>query len=366
MARPSTANVVFGSDYDEDTLKLMELPNDVCDALTNGDDVYIVGDADQRAVLCTPTQSYYLVKEDQSNLRMLVDSCEWENAASNVDITIRGCSVSHYELAEKQLNVSELKALLMLAPWTKAWCAKSLASSPATKKPRSTPSNLYTLGDLMDKLQHSAHEVAQILHQLRAVCIDGYWRLVDPSYTHDVMQEILDVIVQQDWDLSTTFSVELFLEHLPGVTPVILAHTLGLFSSDPSSHSPLDPFKLSPPKVAAFQATSLFQERKEWPMADFMEQWGFRVPEGVAIDPSLLLGIAILRTGAPPSGVDTLVYFPESALSIDPKTRFQEMFAFQPKWTLAQLEPYLQYVPHARFLTHPPDCHLTGTIAGNS
>ncbi|RHY66575.1 hypothetical protein DYB37_005652 [Aphanomyces astaci] len=327
-------NVVFGDDYDEDAYKLMELPAEVCDSLTSGDEVYIVGDATQRAVLCTPSQSFYLVKEDQSNLRMLVDSCQWEHATSEVDITIRGCSINHYELTEKPLNVSELKALLMEAPWTKDWCAKSVLSSPAKKKLRA--STLYTLNDLMDKLQHSAYEVRQILRQLRAVCIDGFWRLVDPSYSQHVMHEILDTMVQQDWDLSTALSVDSLQVHLDAVTPVILAHTLGGFSQ-PSATD--DAFTLSPTKVAAFQATALFEERNEWPVAAFMEQWGFRVPDGVPIDLSLLRGIAILRGDA-----SSVVYFPQSRLSIDPKTRFHEMFAFQPKWTLAQLEPYLEYV----------------------
>ncbi|KAF0686312.1 Aste57867_21918 [Aphanomyces stellatus] len=337
-----TTDVGFSDDYDEDSYRLMELPTDVCDALTSGDEVYIVGDASQRAVLCTPKQSFFLVKEDQSNLRMLVDSCAWENEApSETQVTIRGCSIYHYELTEKPLDVSQLKALLMEAPWTKEWCDLTLsqqeATAPPPKKQRSARSNLYTLDDLMDKLQHSAHEVRQILRQLHAVEIAGHWRLVDPAYARHVMNDVLDAIVQQDWDLHARLSLTQIQEHVPA-TPAILVHCLRDYCVDTDSTSSLDDdkFLLDAIKVARFQASSLLEERMEWPVAEFMEQWGFRVPDGVAIDASMLQGLAIVRQ----DGL-SLVYFPESRLSIDAKTRFHEMFAFQAKWTLVQLEPYL-------------------------
>ncbi|CAK4092921.1 unnamed protein product [Aphanomyces euteiches] len=324
----AAAEVVFGDDYDEDGFKLVELPEDVCSALTSGEQVYIVGDAAQRAVLCTPTQSFNLVKEDQSNLRLLVDSTTWDDAASEAPVVIRGCSVYHYELTEKPLDVSQLKALLMETPWTKEWCLMTRRSdSPIKKKKRS---NLYTLDELMDRLQHSSHEVRQILQQLHAIEIDGFWRIVDPAYAQDVMNQVLDVFVQQDWDFDRTLTVDELESHL-SITPAILAHCLRNYSSSIADDGS---FSLDPVKIATFQAISLFDERKEWPVDEFMEKWGFRVPDGVSIDASMLRGLAILRQ-------DTLVYFPEDRLSIDAKTRFQEIFSFQPKWTLAQLEPYL-------------------------
>ncbi|OQR91949.1 translation initiation factor eIF-2B subunit epsilon [Achlya hypogyna] len=318
-AEPRT--IAFAADFTEDELRVMELPSDVCDALEAGEQVYVVGDATQRAVLCTATKSYHLVREDQSNMRLLVDSVNWEADKTADTISVRGSAMSHYELVPKPLDMNQLKQLLLENPWTGA----------AATAPKRQKLSLYALDDLIDRLQHSPHEVSSMLAQLKAFEIDGFWRLLDSAYQRNVVGQILDVVVQNDWDFNAAHTFEAFAAHLPDVHPTVLSHCLRLYSAEDSS------FQLDAAKIAKFQAVSIFEEAqgKEWALNAFMEQWGFRVPMGVAIDPSLLLGIAIRRAN------DKLVYFPESQLSIEPKQRFAEMFAFQPKWLLAQLAPSL-------------------------
>ncbi|KDO27994.1 hypothetical protein SPRG_07272 [Saprolegnia parasitica CBS 223.65] len=314
--------IAFAADFTDDGYKLLELPADVCDALVAGDEVYVVGDPSQRAVLCTATKSYHLVREDQSNVRLLADSVDWE--ADKLDasgvVSVRGQSMTHYELVEKPLDLNQLKLLLIENPI----CAPS-AEVKRMKR------SLYTLHDLADRLQHSPHEVELMLAQLRAVEIDGYWRLLEASYSRHVVGLVLEIFLERDWDFNSEHALSHIEVHLTEtVHSSVLAHCLRMYSVDGSA------FRLDSAKIAIFQAIAIFEEArsKEWTLAAFMEQWGFRVPMGVAIDAALLVGLAIRRG-------EKLAYFPADQLSVEPKQRFQEMFAFQPKWLLSQMEPYL-------------------------
>ncbi len=355
------SHVRFADDFDEENAyRLMELPPSVCDALTTGDEVYIVGDTTQKAVLCTPTKSFFLVREDTSNIRLLVDSCNWgqKNMLFDHELFIRGCTMYNYELAEKSMDVSQLKELLMEAPWNADSELKNTLSpntmSEEPEQKRTKLNHFYTLEELTDRLQHSPHEVMQMLTQLRAVKVGQFWRLLDPLYMRRIISDVLDLMAEHDWDIKDTYTVEQVQSHLnlhvhQHINPTILAHCLSIYSlNDATDPVAITEFRLDPVKVAKLQAISIFEESssKEWIVSDFMEQWSFRVPEGVSIHPSMLHGIAVCRQSTTPSDStasdnNKLVYFPEEPLSINPKERFLEMFAFQPKWTLVQLEPYL-------------------------
>lgn len=61
--------------------------------------IVIVGEPDTRAVLCTPDKSYYLVKEDTSNLRLLTTHTSWKRDDASerpVEIQVQGSANFHY------------------------------------------------------------------------------------------------------------------------------------------------------------------------------------------------------------------------------------------------------------------------------
>lgn len=59
----------------------------------------LVGAPDERAVLCTPDKSYYLAKEDTSNLRLLTPHTDWtapqQGKPASV-IEVQGSALFHY------------------------------------------------------------------------------------------------------------------------------------------------------------------------------------------------------------------------------------------------------------------------------
>lgn len=61
--------------------------------------IVIVGEPDARAALCTPDKSYYLAKEDTSNLRLLTTHTSWkrdESSDGSVEIQVQGSANFHY------------------------------------------------------------------------------------------------------------------------------------------------------------------------------------------------------------------------------------------------------------------------------
>lgn len=58
-----------------------------------------MGNPDDRAVLCTSTKSFYITKEDTSNLRLFTQHLNWaasEQDGSAEDIVMQGSAMSHY------------------------------------------------------------------------------------------------------------------------------------------------------------------------------------------------------------------------------------------------------------------------------
>lgn len=61
--------------------------------------VVIVGAPDARAVLCTADRSYYITKEDTSNLRLLTTHADWSGPEQTTDkrtIQVAGAARFHY------------------------------------------------------------------------------------------------------------------------------------------------------------------------------------------------------------------------------------------------------------------------------
>lgn len=80
-----------------------------------------------------------------------------------------------------------------------------------------------------------------------------------------------------------------------------------------------------------------------------IEKWQQEVP-GVGIkyqvNVDMLKGLATF-TFDDDNGSYVWHYFPETHLSLDPKTRFDELFAFKDTWTIGDLDPYIETISNS-------------------
>ncbi|CAI5727151.1 unnamed protein product [Peronospora destructor] len=350
--------IVTAADFSENKYKLLQLNPEMEQALTTGRKVFIVGARDTRAVLCTEDKSYFIKKEDTSNLRLLTTHTDWsgpEQTMTTRTIQVSGAARFHYLLEHKVPDATQLRALLLESPYVKP---RHDATESQVK--RAKLHNLYSTRDLVDILQVSEHEVLTMLKEIHAFEEAGAWRLLELQYQTQVFTDMLDTIVQHDWDVLSEPGVPLkqFLTELdePMVAIRQCCKLYGLLTLVNGE----DRCTLDPVKVATFLAKSLFDEKTEeakfqaqyehvklspadagWELDQFMEKWKLRVPDSVTVSLEMLRGLVLFKPQE--AGKPTrIVYFPEEDLSPEPKKRFEQLFNMQEKWTIKQLEPYIK------------------------
>lgn len=225
---------------------------------------------------------------------------------------------------------------------------------------RPTMHQLYSTRDLVRTLQLSEHEVLTMLEEVHAFEEAGAWRLLGRQYQAQVFTDMLDAIVQQDWDVLSKpgVPVKQFLSELD--EPLVAIRQCCKLYGVLTRVNGEECCTLDPVKVATFRAKSLFDEQIEeakfqaqqehvafsradvgWELDQFMEKWKLRVPDSVTVSLEMLRGLVLVRpqeAGKPPR----IIYFSEDELSPEPKQRFGQLFQMQEKWTVKQLEPYIK------------------------
>ncbi|TDH71595.1 hypothetical protein CCR75_001041 [Bremia lactucae] len=347
--------IVTTDDFNEDKYKLLQLNSDIERAITTGSQVFLVGTPDARAVLCTEDQSYYITKEDTSNLRLLTTHTDWSVTIDTHTVQVSGAARFHYLLEPKVPDATKLQALLLKAPYEKL-------KRKAISTQQSSPMNVYTTRDLVAALQVSEQEILAMLKELHAFEDAGVWRLLESTYQSQVFTDMLDLVVQNDWNvfIEPGVLVKQFVNHLDEPSLVIrqCCQLYGSINTILGQEYCL----FDRTKVATFRAKSLFDDQiaeahfqaqlqhaafplldAGWELNEFVQKWKLRVPDSVPVALEMLRGLALIKhskAGKP----SRIVYFPEDLLSPEPKKRFEQLFQTQEKWTIEQLEPYIKQV----------------------
>nr|CCA23527.1 sister chromatid cohesion protein DCC1 putative [Albugo laibachii Nc14] len=325
---------------------LLELNSDVETCLVSGESVSIIGAEEERAVLCTSNTSYSIVKESTSNARLLTPHNDWntdKKTSNSVKIIIQSCTNFHYALERRPIDVAHLEALLMEAP------LKGKSDGKQCKSGKQ-----YCMKDLMMQLRASESEIRLQLTRLHAFENADHWMILEPSFEERVFDDILHAISQNDWD---PFTVGISLRQLQSVVQeslIVLKQCVGIYGNQCGTLEIDQAFCLDKNKLAMFCAKQIFNEIASAnfsnepssrpnkfvsiPLDQFMKKWKVRVPDQVHVDSLMLRGLAVIQTI---KQQEYALYLPENTLPADPKSRFQALFAFQSKWTLTQLDPYI-------------------------
>lgn len=187
----------------------------------------------------------------------------------------------------------------------------------------------------------------------------GTWRLLSASYQSSVFSDLLDAVVQNDWNVLAPPGVPLAqlqqeLAHpLVAIRQCCKIYGSVVASSDTDS---AESCTLDASKIASFCAKQLFEEQRAsassgatdsdgWVLDQFMDKWALRVPENVRVSVDMLRGVGLIKKqrGKP----TRVVYLNAEDLPLDAKQRFETLFGVQEKWTIEQLEPFIQYVHYA-------------------
>eukprot|EP00887_Chlorella_sp_A99_P001625 scaffold8.g1625.t1 len=223
---------------------------------------------------------------------------------------------------------------------------------------------LYGWQELLERVQASDEELRAALAQRHALLLDGCWRAVDPSYLGTVLELVLLTAVEEDWELNAipgAAAAVALQQH--GYDPRLTLHCLSVFGrplgvgstsvdaagasaagiataapeQQTAAAAPAATYELDEAAVCRHFAKQLLAEQQEWELGAFLDAWASRVPEGMSPDLEMLRGEVLL-----PAGGCRLRRFPLSELPTGAEPRFAALFAAQPRWEWAELEPYVE------------------------
>jgi sister chromatid cohesion protein DCC1 len=234
---------------------------------------------------------------------------------------------SYYELAKIVPRLNTLRETL-------AKCQYGPDSGTQQKATK-----LLTFRDISKLIQASDSELMQGLNDINAFELNGYWRVLSPSFATDIVDLLLTNATINGWSFSDIDETTV-LSTMHEYDSKILLHILAMYGTKANAKWQLDLKKLS--IFRAKQLLTLGEKGKsgDWRLADFITSWQDSIPEGAPVDIELLRGLAVVVQ----QGKETMLHY-LSAVDLcsiaDPKERLQRLFKVQAQWTLNDLLPYL-------------------------
>jgi len=336
----------FSVNPNSDEYKLLELPQSILETLVVGNSVAIRGDHQDEAVLCTDKATFDLKVAETSNSLLLVPHCalpkdeEFKSEVSPlVHKEVSSCHTMYFEVKQCRPRLEKLKYLLNENPYKGS--EDDLNPDDQSEGSLTNRPNRYTFVDLLSKVQASETELLEALKKIKALEIDGYWRLLDTDYKEKVVVRILTLLEEMDWNYEAVPMKECcdILEELEPRN--ILEHCLNCYGEvidmnpgDSNIH-----YRLSEDKICRFFAEYLLRQAGRFNYHEFMDSWQQSVPEGMTTKSEHLAGIALKDMRSLPP---VIWHFPAYELPDDPALRFMKLFKVQSKWTFDEIQPYIR------------------------
>ncbi|KAJ1555252.1 hypothetical protein HK096_005855 [Nowakowskiella sp. JEL0078] len=325
---------------------LIELPKELSDdtSLLNSGIVF-KGLPSDDVVLCTPTKTYFVREVQTSNTFSLAKQLSALSFEDSVD-----------ENAEPWEIVNNLSSYLELSIWVPKFerlheCLREnmivnpdddvitidVSSDMDHEIDGKVSNGLYTFDDLKDVVQASDKEIWDELKKFNAVGINGYQRLIAPSYVEYILAQIIQTCIQFDSSLDS-IPVNDIVEILTDISDGLVRHCIEMFS---------EPFigpiaKLSESKVCKFLGKQLLLEHKSGiELEKFISLWQTLVPDTFSVNLDELKGFAITEKSTSFGSDLTIIKHIPCELSSDPRKRLEQLFSIKNQWLGIHLLPFL-------------------------
>ncbi|XP_065116856.1 sister chromatid cohesion protein DCC1 [Paramisgurnus dabryanus] len=334
--QPTSYCLGFGANVSSGDYCLMELDDTLCKHIEAGKSLIIRGDKDEHAVLCSDDKTYDLKIADTSNLLLFVPGCKTpdqmtDNLASPqlTHAQIWGFSNCYWELRRHRPKLKKLKKILMENPY----------NGPPVGMQEEEPGQMYTMDDLLERIQASKDEIEAHLKVIHACEIDGFWRLLDFDYEMKLLGHVTQLVDSESWSFSKV-SLNVCLEELGPLEPkAMIEHCLNCYGKRYNNEDGQVMYALDEDKVCRATAQLLLQNAVKFNLSEFQEVWQQSVPEGMTTRLDQLRGLALLDQSSKPETISLLRVedLPEDTLE-----RFNSLFSLREKWTQDDIEPYIQ------------------------
>ncbi|CAD7089395.1 unnamed protein product [Hermetia illucens] len=351
-------------------LKLLELDNHLLQQIKQGQTIQFKGGLNDKVVLCTESKTYEVKEAEISNSLMLVPNFKFAQATSTSPLKSpkggnssidRSLNDSNEEESAVDRSLERVQVVKIFHEYLECREIKPRSKKIGellTMTRYSGPENeycidrklLFTYEQLLDTVQCSRKEYADLLRQYRAIEVNGYMRILEYDYEYRILNVMLGLITENSWKLDG-IDREVTIQSLEGIAPKEIVE--GIFDNYTTPTENSSKFQYNEEMVARVVAQNILQPGLKFRIEEFLTTWQDALPEGMSIDESHLRGLGVVDRESNMPCVRSLA---EEDLPVNLHDRLRILFKTKPKWTLDQLQPYLEY-----FTT--PGCPVTTILA---
>lgn len=202
----------------------------------------IRGKVDDEAVLVSGDKTYSVRTVESSNQNMLVLPVNRKRKGEASTRIVAGSITQTYELTEILPKLPLLRELL-----------SSQLYRGEKEDEEEDNIHLYTLQQLQRTIQCSNKQLDEGLAAIHACEIDGYWRMLDPSFVNEVFNMTLLLAAEKEWDYSQISVAQASSEMKE--YPVIAIENCLRMHADTEKTKALSPhtYCLDPTKICLFR-----------------------------------------------------------------------------------------------------------------
>lgn len=339
----------------QENLKLLELNPHLIKEIEEGQTLCFKGGLSEKVVLCTETKTFEIKEAEISNSLLLIPgiklaqetstsplkspkgmnksldkSCDDDDEDLDVQRDLERKEIlcifhDYYECREVKPKYRKISDLLQLTRY----------SGPENEHAIDRKL-LFTFDQLFDTVQCSRGEFLEGLSFYKAIQIDDYWRCLQFEYEYRIISLMIAVIAENSWN-SDEVDKHTTVEALDGICPLEIVD--GLFDIYTVPGKP-NLYKYKEDSVCRIVAQNMLQLGQKFHVDEFLSIWQEALPEGMNYDEKYLSGIGIIDRESKPQCVLALN---EINLSTNLAERLKILFKTKEKWTLEQIEPYIEY-----------------------
>jgi sister chromatid cohesion protein DCC1 len=328
----------FAPGYAGSSFKLFEVDEPTLQELLKDDgSVHIKGGDDDEALLCTRDRTFVMRSAESSNSMLLAPSRPPATGAG--ELSIQASTSAHFELLPSAPRVGQLRGVLGAWPYAGPKAEAADGGEAGRERP--------SLAQLGETVQCSDAELRVALKQVRGLCVNGGWCVLEPQLETDIMDVVLSLAVEHEWPIDAIPAadcVRLSLAQMEDFDALAITHCLRCHSA--LAEAPWDEwvagterasFALDPRAISTFRARCLLTQCDEWPRDSFFEAWGGSLSFGITPEPSDLEGLAISSADGA-----SLQALPFESLPVAAVPRFEALFKVKREWSMAELLPYVR------------------------
>ncbi|KAI9021100.1 sister chromatid cohesion protein Dcc1 [Hyaloraphidium curvatum] len=318
----------------EGPVHLLQLPPELVDIIESHSTIALRGDPKDEAHLVAGNATFLLRSVQTSNTTILVAPVRGHDVADTLfapsdETDARYGTLlltsSYIEVLPTAPKVARVKTLLEQVPYR----------GPDEELEEAVG---YSIAELQNRVQASDGEIEQVLRDMDAIAIEGRWRVLDPEYMQAVVAMIIDSAVADGLDLESLDLDQAVSASLDsGYPDEVLEHVFRNFFQRIEGGA----WSLDVRKLTKFTGLHLLGQKNRMEKDEFLRLWGQKPGvEQPSLD--LLKGFVLVDEVHPRQAEQMITFFPKTDLSLDPATRFRQLFDRRQRWSESEFVPFVE------------------------